>query len=192
MSAVRPATGGPTITLHMVCSLDGFIARADNSVAWLEGYEDVYESGAEHGGAEAAAAFNAIDCFVMGAKTYEHALEIGWPYGDTPVVVVTHRELRRERESVELYSGDLRALVAERLAPRFGNVWLVGGARLCREFLRLDLVDAITLMHAPITLGGGVRLFGDEGDDERRWRLTNAKPYRDGFVELSYTRAAPA
>ena len=42
----------------------------------------------------------------MGSRTYEHALELGWPYGDTPVVVVTGRELTSAKKSV-VYSGDL-------------------------------------------------------------------------------------
>jgi hypothetical protein len=29
-----------------------------------------------------------IDCYVLGSRTYEHALELSWPYGDTPAVVV--------------------------------------------------------------------------------------------------------
>ena len=53
---------------------------------------------------------------VLGSRTYEHALQLGWPYGDTPTVVVTNRELPSTRESVEFYSGDLKRLVGEILA----------------------------------------------------------------------------
>jgi len=81
-----------------------------------------------------------IDCFVLGSRAYEHALRLGWPYGDTPTVVITNRELPSTRESVEFYSDDLKKLVDEILAPRYGNIWLVGGAMLCQGFLRLDLV----------------------------------------------------
>ena len=119
-----------TITLHVVSSLDGIIAKRDNSVSWMDTVGDGYEKGVSDASAEDGA--EAIDCFVLGARTYEHALEIGWPYGDTPTVVVTHRELPRMRKSVEFYSGDLKKLVDEILAPRFGNVWLVGG-RCCAK-----------------------------------------------------------
>jgi hypothetical protein len=34
-----------TVTLHMVSSLDGIIAKKDNSVSWLNGSGDVYEKG---------------------------------------------------------------------------------------------------------------------------------------------------
>jgi len=175
--------GRPTVTLHVVASLDGIIAKKDNSVSWMDSPGDVYEKGvADDSGEEVV---NAIDCFVLGARTYEHALELGWPYGDTPTIVITNRELPSTRKSVEFYSGDLKRLVDEILAPRYRNIWLVGGAMLCQSFLRLGLVDEIRLMIAPVTLGDGLRLFGNSGI-ERRWLLKNVVGYKNGFVELLY------
>ena len=80
-----------TVTLHMVSSLDGFIAKPDNSVAWME-TKGVYEAGVSISEEEVASFLKGIDCYVMGSRTYEHALELGWPYGDTPVIVVSSRE----------------------------------------------------------------------------------------------------
>ena len=84
---------------------------------------DVYERGVTDDGAEV---IQSIDCYVLGSRTYEHALQLGWPYGDTPTVVMTSRELPSTRGSVEFYSGDPKRLVVEILAPRYGNIWLVG------------------------------------------------------------------
>jgi dihydrofolate reductase len=173
-----------TVTLHVVSSLDGFIAKKDNTVSWMDS-GDVYERGVADDGAEEV--IQSIDCYVLGSRTYEHALQLGWPYGDTPTVVVTGRELPSTRESVEFYSGDLKRLVGEILAPRFGNIWLVGGAMLGQSFLRLGLVDEIRLMIAPVTLGNGLHLFGDSGV-EQKWHLKNVVAYRNGYVELSYGR----
>lgn len=175
----------PTITLHMVSSLDGFIAKKDNTVSWLDGYADVYEKGVSEDGGEEI--LKSVECYVLGSRTYEHALELGWPYGDTPTVVTTKRELPSTRKSVEFYSGDLKRLVDVILAPRYGNIWLVGGAILCESFLRLDLVDEIRLMIAPILLGDGLRLFGNSGS-EQRWRLKDVVAYKNGFVELWHGR----
>jgi dihydrofolate reductase len=174
-----------TVTLHVVASLDGFIARSDNSVSWLDSPADVYERGVSEDGAETGEVVKAIDCFVLGSRTYEHALQLGWPYGDTPTVVVTNRQLPSARKSVEFYSGDLKRLVNERLTPRYRNIWLVGGAMLCQSFLRLGLVDEIRLSIAPILLGDGLRLFGDSST-EQRWRLKDVVAYKTGFVELVY------
>ena len=172
----------------MVASLDGFIARKDNSVSWLEDSGSVYEAGVSISEEEAVAFVKTIDCYVMGARTYEHAIELGWPYGDTPCVVVTGRQLAPARTSVEFYSGDLETLIERKLAERFRNIWVVGGAMLCQRFLELGLVDEIRLTMVPILLGDGLRLFGDLVS-EQRWNLKNVVAYRNGFVELHYTAA---
>jgi dihydrofolate reductase len=184
MSGRANATGS-VVTLHVVSSLDGFIARKDNSVSWLEAPGSVYEKGVSISQEEAAAFVKAIDCYVLGSRTYEHALELGWPYGDTPVVVTTKRKLPRARESVEFYSGDLTTLLHEKLAPRYRNIWLVGGAILSQRFLELGLVDEIKLTIAPVLLGDGLRLFGGSLA-KQRWNLKDVVAYRNGFVELLY------
>jgi dihydrofolate reductase len=175
---------GTRVTLHLVASLDGFIAKKDNSISWMDS-SDIYERGVTDDGAEEV--LKSIDCYVLGSRTYEHALQLGWPYGDTPTVVITNRELPRARERVEFYSGDLKRLVGEILAPRYGNIWLVGGAVLGQSFLRLGLVDEIRLMIAPVLLGDGLHLFGNSVS-EQRWQLKDVAAYRNGFVELTYGR----
>ena len=180
------STTGSRVTLHVVSSLDGFIARKDNSVSWLDADGSVYEAGVSISEQEIATFVKAIDCYVLGSRTYEHALELGWPYGDKPVVVLTRRKLPSLRNSVEFCSGDLKTLLDEKLAPRYRNIWLVGGAMLSQCFLQLGLVDEIRLTIAPVLLGDGLRLFGGSLT-EQRWDLKNVVAYRNGFVEVSYS-----
>jgi dihydrofolate reductase len=189
MSQTESEARTSKVTLHVVSSLDGFIAKKDNTISWMDSPGDVYEKGVSEGDTDDSVA--SIDCFVLGSRTYEHALELGWPYGDTPTIVLTSRKLPSSRRSVEFYSGDLRKLVEETLASRYGNagranIWLVGGAKLCQSFLKLDLVDEVRLMIAPVTLGDGLALFADCG--EQKWLLKNVVGYKNGFVELSYIR----
>jgi dihydrofolate reductase len=176
------------VTLHVVSSLDGFIAKKDNSVSWMDSPGKVYEAGVSISEEEIATFIKAIDCYVLGSRTYEHALELGWPYGDTPVVVVSGREwpAASSRKTVEFYAGDLKTLVDVKLTPRYRNIWLVGGAMLCQRFLELGLVDEIRLTIAPVLLGEGLRLF-DGRLTEERWNLKNVVAYKNGFVELSYS-----
>src|SRR5215831_1744627 len=126
------------VTIHMVSSLDGFIAKKDKSVSWFE-TSDYYEKGAIEQNIEEF--LKTIDCYVMGSHTYEHALELsksyGWAYGDVPTVVLTHRNLPVERKNIEFYSGDLHNLVNERLKKDFTNVWVVGGATIATDFVNL-------------------------------------------------------
>ena len=189
MSRSEGNAKGRSVTLHMVSSLDGFIAKKDNSVSWLDDTGSVYEAGISISEDVAATFVGAIDCYVLGSRTYEHALELGWPYGDTPTVVVTGREWPPARKSVEFYSGDLKKLVDVKLRARYRNIWLVGGARLCQRFLELGLVDEIRLTIAPVLLGDGLRLFGGSLAEER-WDLKNVVAYKNGFVELSYSASS--
>src|SRR5258705_683008 len=186
MSRGEGDTKGRNVTLHVVSSLDGFIAKKDNTVSWLDSPGSVYEAGVSVSEEEAAAFVKTIDCYVLGARTYEHALELGWPYGDTPTVVVTGRERPLARKSVEFYSGDLKTLLGAKLTPRYRNIWLVGGAMLCQRFLELGLVDEIRLTIAPVLLGEGLRLFGGSLPEER-WKLKNVVGYKNGVVWLSYS-----
>lgn len=182
------AAGIFKVTIHMVSSLDGIIAKKDNSISWFE-TGDHYEKGATITDQDAAAFLKTIDCYVMGARTYEHALELsrsyGWAYGDVPTIVVTHRNLPVERPNVELYSGDLDKLVHERLKPNYRNVWVVGGAILAKDFIRLKLADEIRLSVMPIILGDGT-LFFDHIQQEQALHLKDVTAYKSGMVELWY------
>ncbi|HTQ28801.1 MAG TPA: dihydrofolate reductase family protein [Puia sp.] len=170
----------------MVSSLDGMIAKKDNSVSWFD-TTDHYEKGVT--GEDAEQFLQAIDSYIMGARTYEHALELstlyGWAYGDTPTIVVTHRNLPVTRKNIELYSGDLTRLVHERLKPVCKNVWLLGGAVLAKDFIRLHLADEIRMTVIPIILGDGTPFF-DQIGQEQPLHLCDVTAYKNGLVELRY------
>lgn len=168
----------------MVSSLDGFIAKKDGSVSWLQS-NDNYEKGKTLSAEEIEAYIKKIDCYVMGSQTYEQALKLGWPYGEKPVFVLTHRALMKDRENVEFYSGELDKLVNNRLKPNYKNIWMVGGAMLTKEFIRLKLADDIIISIMPIILGEGT-LFFDYIGQEQRLHLKDTTAYKDGMVELWY------
>ena len=110
------------VTIHMAASLDGFIARKDGHVDWLE-TADEFADGETMDPGVVEAFLQTIDCYVMGSRTYETALRLeaqglGWAYGDTPTFVLTSRTLPRTRDSVEFHSGDLAKFVNARRGPR--------------------------------------------------------------------------
>jgi dihydrofolate reductase len=176
------------VTIHMVSSLDGIIAKKGNSVSWFETF-DYYEKGVEATKQDTEQFLEKIDCYVMGSRTYEHALELsksyGWAYGDTPTIVVTHRNPTIDRQNIEIYSGDLNKLVDELLKPKYKNVWLVGGAMLARDFISLKLADEIRLSIIPIILGDGIPFFDHIGQ-EQVLHLKDVTAYKSGMVELRY------
>lgn len=177
------------VTIHMAASLDGFIARKDGSVDWLETSDEF--PGGETLDPEFVKAFLAtIDCYVMGSRTYETALNFeakgfGWAYGDKPVFVLTRRNLPKTRDTVEFHSGDLAQFVNDRLRPAFRSIWFVGGGALSGECLRLGLADEIRYSILPILIGDGISFF-DKLDRDVALHLAEVKAYKSGMVALCY------
>ena len=120
---MTPAT---PVILYLACSLDGFIAAPDGSVAWL----DLFSAGGDYGYAGFLAGVGSL---VMGSRTYEQALGFGgWPYARRPCFVPTSRTLPVPDGAVlRLRRGAISGPFAEaRTAAEGRVVWLVGGAAL--------------------------------------------------------------
>jgi dihydrofolate reductase len=183
------------VTIHMAASLDGFIARKDGRVDWLETSDEF--AGGESLDAEFVEAFlKSIDCYVMGSKTYETALNfeskgLGWSYGDKPTFVLTSRDLPRTRDTVKFHSGDLAQFLNERLRPTYRNIWFVGGGAVCGACLRLGLADELRYSILPILIGEGISFF-EELDRDVPLHLLDIKGYKSGMVELHYEVRASA
>ena len=173
----------------MVASLDGFIARKDGRVDWLE-TPDEFAGGETMDAGVVEAFLKTIDCYVMGSRTYETALDFeaqgfGWSYGDKPTFVLTSRELPRTRDTVEFHSGDLAQFVNEHLRPRFRSIWFVGGGVVSAECLRLGLADEVRYSIVPILIGDGIRFF-EKLDRDVALHLMEVKTYNNGMVALRY------
>src|SRR5215471_15263406 len=182
-------TGNSCVTIHMVASLDGFIARKDGSVDWLE-TTDEFRDGDIIDPEFVETFLKTIDCYVMGSRTYETALRfeaqgLGWAYGDKPTFVLTSRELPRTRDNVEFYSGDLAQFVNGRLRPIFRSIWFVGGGVVSAECLRLGLADEVRYSILPILIGDGIPFF-EKLDRDIALHLAEVKAYKSGMVELCY------
>src|SRR3954464_2101839 len=92
------------VTIHMAASLDGFIARKDGSVDWME-TSDEFAGGETMDAGSVEAFLKTSACYVLGSRASETALTVeakgfGWAYGDKPTFVLRHRELPRIRETV--------------------------------------------------------------------------------------------
>ena len=177
------------VTIHMAASLDGFIARKDGGVDWME-TSDEFAGGDTMDPGFVEAFLKAIDCYVMGSRTYETALRFaaqgsGWSYGDKPTFVLTSRELPRVRDTVEFYSGDLAQFVNAHLRTRFRSIWFVGGGAVSGECLRRGLADEVRYSILPILIGDGISFFG-RLDSDVPLHLVEVKAYKSGMVELSY------
>jgi len=182
MSAAR-------VTVHMATSLDGYIAREDGRVDWMETHDE-FKNGQDLDPKYVRAFLDTIDCYVMGSRTYLTALEfeekgLGWTYGDKPVFVLTGRPLAKMKPTVEFYSGDLRELFNVRLKPTFKNIWVVGGGKLAGACVEADLVDEVRYSILPVLIGKGIAFFEGLTRDVVL-HLIEVKAYRNGIVALHH------
>jgi dihydrofolate reductase len=173
----------------MAASLDGFIARKDGRVDWME-TSDEFVDGDTLDPGFVETFLKSIDCYVMGSRTYETALGFeakgsGWAYGDKPVFVLTSRKLPRTRETIEFYSGDLVQFVNGRLRPAFRSIWFVGGGVVAGECLRLGLADEVRYSILPILIGDGIPFF-EKLDRDVALHLAEVRAYKSGTVALRY------
>lgn len=168
----------PKITVYIATSIDGFIAREDGGLDWLDrvgGYDNDY------GFAELV---GSIDGAVMGRKTYEVASTVqDWPYKGKRVIVLS-KTLEAVRPDAELYSGEVEDLARKLHAEGVRHVWVDGGATI-GQFLRAGLVDRMILSVIPVILGSGVSLFGRLGK-EVDCKLVSAQGYPSGLVQMCY------
>ncbi len=179
----------PKVSVFFAQSLDGYIARGDGGLDWLDLANRAVPPGEDCGFAEF---FASTDVLVLGRKSFEKVLEFPeWPYGARPVVVLSGHGASLPvpeslRESVRVLS-DAPAALIERLGREgFRSIYLDGG-QLVQSFLREDLVDAVTLTLIPVLLGSGLRCFGALPQDIT-WRLSKSRVFDFGYVQLTYVR----
>lgn len=177
----------PEVEVFVATSIDGFVARSDGGLDWLAQVQAAAPAGEDFG----YAAFMArIDALVMGRKTFETVREFDpWPYGSTPVHVMTRRGLPASAlplpAGVQVHGGPPVALLAALAAGGARRVYVDGG-ELIQAFLHEDLVDRVTLTTVPVLLGAGRRLFGALPCD-RRWVLETARHWDAcGFVQVTW------
>jgi dihydrofolate reductase len=171
---------GVTI-LNVAASLDGYIARPDGDVSWLDAYQ---AEGEDYGYREFLAG---VDAIAMGSRSFEQILSFGaWPYVDIPCSVFTQRDLPVPGDvPAVLWRGSVEAFEAEMERRHARTVWLLGGAALLRSFLRADAVDELRIVVVPILLGAGIALFGTL-EKEVPLTLLSTRQYPNGIVELRY------
>jgi dihydrofolate reductase len=172
------------IVLYIAMSLDGYIARSNGSVDWLNGHGEVLE--VDNGYEEF---YNNVDTIVMGRTTYEQVVnELSpdvWVYEGKKCYVFTKKECETN-EKVEFTSESITNFVSDIKSQLGRDIWLVGGGKLIHEFVRKNLVDKYVITVIPTILGKGIPLFIKE-NPEIKLKLIKTQTI-DGMVELTYVR----
>jgi dihydrofolate reductase len=88
---------------------------------------------------------------------------------------------------VTIIRDDIAGEIEKRRAEDGKDMVLIAGAGIARTFLKLNLVDELSLLVLPMLLGGGTRLF-DEGYGQMPLELAQSLPFDSGAVRLTYQR----
>jgi len=174
------------VSVFIATSLDGFIARRDGSIDWLNEANAVVPEGEDCG---FMAFMDSVDTLIMGRKTYEQVLSFGqWPYGDTPVVVLSHNSIKIPSHVSDTVScsAEAPAALLTRLAGQAVEHVYVDGGTTIQSFLAESLIDEITITRIPVVIGDGIPLFAPlEKDITLTHHTTTA--YEFGFVQSKYS-----
>jgi dihydrofolate reductase len=185
------------IIAYLATSADGFIARKDGSIDWLDrprpkgnyGMGDFVRS---------------IDTILIGRKTWEHALAMTG--GESPAsfspggvrhYVFSKAKPRLKTPGAELVKEPVPDF-AKRLRSEPGkDVWMMGGGALIASFLDAGELDAFSIHVVPVLIGEGIPLLSPRRRLVRL-KLTDTTTFPDGVVHLGYdviratSRSAPA
>ncbi|MDD4496636.1 MAG: dihydrofolate reductase family protein [Methanosarcinaceae archaeon] len=142
------------VILYIAMSLDGYIARINGDIDWLDG--DGSEPNADFGYDEF---YSSIDTVIMGRKTYDQVLTFGeYPYKGTRGYVFTS-EKRPDNEDV-IFTDENAGPLITKLKKEIGkNIWLIGGAGIIDAFIKKGLIDEYIITVIPCILGEGIPLF---------------------------------
>ena len=172
-------------SVYIATSVDGFIAKSDGDIDWLQRPE---YAASEMAGLRYDDFIATVDTLVMGRNTFEKALSFSrWPYEGILVVVLTSREMivpEPLQGKVSVKSGAPAQIVSQLASEGKTHLYIDGGITIQR-FLEARLIHEITITRIPILLGGGIPLFGLTGI-EQPLRLIEAVASENGFVQVRY------
>ena len=176
------------IVLGLGISLDGYIARPDGGVDFLDMAKK--DSGPPGKSYSMGPFFKTVDAAIMGRKTYEVGLKLSGgkfhSYG-MKCYVCSRSQAPGERGGVTFVNDSPKVLV-EMLRKQPGkNIWHMGGGELAREYLKDDLIDELYIGVVPILIGEGIPLF-PAGYPQREFRLLENGTYSRGLIALRYER----
>lgn len=144
--------------VYIATSLDGFIARPDGDISWLENIPNAQNSDFGYG-----EFINKIDGVMLGRNTFEVVLGFeSWPYTQ-PVFVLSNTldKIPLEfKDNVEIINGNLKSILKSLDEKGIHNLYIDGGKTI-QSFLKEDLIDEMIITTVPILLGSRIPLFGD-------------------------------
>ncbi|HTX75172.1 MAG TPA: dihydrofolate reductase family protein [Terracidiphilus sp.] len=166
--------------VYVAISADGFLARNDGSVDWLNSprLKGTYGMGTF---------YRTVDTCIMGRKTYEQAVRFGMAagYSGKKNYVFSGTLKKAASPKVSIVHEEVTAFAKRLRAEKGKHIWLVGGAELIAAFLDAGAVDEFVLHVIPHLIGEGIPLISPQHRD-LPLKLLASRTYADGVVMLRY------
>lgn len=181
---MKSVHGDVCCVAYMATSLDGYIAREDGGLEWLN---QVAVEGEDYG---YSAFMQTVDALVMGRGTFAKVMGFAeWPYPGVKVVVasssLSEADLPAALRDKVTVSADAPAELVARLAADGARCVYVDGGRLVTSFLAARVLNRVIISRVPILLGGGIPLFGSFGR-EVALQHQSTRAFASGLVQSDY------
>jgi dihydrofolate reductase len=174
------------IIVYIATSADGYIARPDGDVEWLNRRPDKYDYGMR-------AFYPSIDTILWGRKTYDWAVAYWKKRGttsgmfDTNVTnyVFSRKPPKRAVAGVQFVTGPVKAFARQLRRKPGKHIWMMGGGELIASFLDAGEIDEFDIHVMPVMIGEGIPLVAPRYRDVEL-RLRSSRKFPDGVVRLRY------
>lgn len=173
------------ISVFIATSLDGYIARKNGDLDWLDKANESVPNGEDCG---FLTFMGTINVLIMGRKTYEKVMSFGqWPYGETKVIVLSRNSVEIPVELIGTVSctSEPPAELCKRLKNEGSERLYIDGGVTIQSFLDEKLITDITITRVPVILGSGIALFKEFSHDIQLNHL-GTTVYDFGFVQSKY------
>jgi dihydrofolate reductase len=168
------------LIVYISCSFDGFIAKPNDDLSFLE---LVQKDGEDYGYSDF---IETIDTVIIGRKTYDWVMSHvdKFPNSHKETYVIT--KLKKENNGkIVFYNDSLTQLVLKLKKEMGKHIFCDGGAQIVNELYRTNLIDEVILSVVPIIVGNGTKLF-EQGIPEKCLKLISSKTFDTGLVQLHY------
>jgi dihydrofolate reductase len=178
------------IIVYIASSADGYIARRDGNVDWLNRPRTAGDCGM-------AEFHKSIDTIIWGRRTFDEAVArfggkveaLADPKSKIKNYVVSHRPgvsipgLEFVREPIGAFAKRLRALPGK-------DIWMMGGGGVIASFLDESQIDEFIIHVIPTFIGEGIPLI-EPRSLTVELELLDTKIWADGVVKLHYKVLPP-
>ena len=165
------------IIAYLATSADGFIARPDGDVTWLDRPRPADDYGMP-------AFLRSVDTIVMGRVTWDVGQKLGGTVVEGKRNIVLSRSLPFHAIPGATVENIEPSELAARLRSEKGrNVWLMGGADVFGSFLSAGALDEIIIHVVPVLIGIGIPLL-DPVARQTELKLKSTRKFADGVVRL--------